>query len=103
MKPHVCPKCEGEALRMMSCAPCKGCGIVWSPTADPILAPNPYVSIPQPYIYPQVVRTIGPWPPQITWGGTCQVDSTPGTITCTSDGPMSFSTSAIFAYSGPIQ
>jgi hypothetical protein len=44
MKPHVCPKCEGEALRMMNCAPCKGTGIVWQGEAVD-LTPNSHITI----------------------------------------------------------
>lgn len=91
MKPHVCPKCEGEAIRMSLCEPCKGAGIVWEPQ-EQVLAPNPYIGIvPQPYIIPSV--TPGVWPPAITWGGSCDVTSYPpgATVTYTSDGPVTLS------------
>jgi hypothetical protein len=82
MKPHVCPKCDGESARMAGCAPCKGTGVVWETQT---LAPNPYVY--QPYIIPIPSPGIGgtqPWPfnPSditITYtGNTCSGDALDG-------------------------
>lgn len=93
MKPHVCPKCDGESLRMSGCAPCKGSGVVWH---EQIMAPSPNVW-PQPYIFiPTQPVPYTPYvpcdpTPQITWtfasgvtvGGTVTLTDMDGcTFTC---------------------
>lgn len=98
MKPHVCPKCDGEALRMMSCAPCRGAGIVWQP-GEQVLAPNPYIQVyPQPYVYHPEPN---PNAPTITWGNSFDMKTTPSTFVYTSDGPITHS--SVVTLNGTIQ
>ena len=87
MKPHVCPKCDGERevpemgsiTTKRPCPTCGGTGIVWCGTGDvpPAWIPGPVTNDPNtyipwnpaPYVYPT-------WPglPQV-W---CTVSSTNG-------------------------
>lgn len=95
MKPYVCPKCDGEAMRMAGCAPCKGSGVVWEAQT---LAPNPYVW-PQPYIFiPTEPLPSTPYdpPPQITW-------TSPSSVTIGGNVAPSDISSFVYTYTGTLQ
>lgn len=97
MKPYVCPKCDGEAMRMAGCAPCKGSGVVWEAQT---LAPNPYVH-PQPYIIttpapnlPWVYVPAEPIFPETMW-------TSPSSVTI--GGNVAPSDISSFVYTGNLQ
>lgn len=37
MKPHVCPKCDGDETKSINCFPCGGRGIVWENDNSPAM------------------------------------------------------------------
>ena len=100
MKPHVCPKCNGERNLPgdeqgfpRPCPTCQGTGVVWEQaftiTINPQPAPEPGPSIPMYPVYPS-------WPcpspyPMYRITGPCDPRWEHQTVTC-GGGPLSGNT-----------